>query len=375
MQRQLQLVILAHAWALAPLAAVWLWLPSSRGSNFQIDVPRLTVLAGVAALYLLGRTWLTWTGRWPELAQAWPYCDVVLITLALLIIGNAKDALTILYFLPLASAASLLRLSRLIALGAATLGSYFLVVVQTGAGWSVEVVFRLVVIALIASLYGWVIRTVTIYERAAERAEYQTELAREIHDGIQHLLVTLGARLELAGRLVREAPDRAVQILAQERETVVRASDELRYLVRRLRTDRRHADLASALRAQVGALSDRWPFVLEVEVPPTLPRLSPAAEHAMLRVIQESLTNVAKHADASMVEVQIDVAGGALRCTIRDNGVGFEPGDGTGGLQGLRERVAGTGGTLNVNSAPARGTIISAVWPLNSDRIWIRSVS
>jgi hypothetical protein len=89
----------------------------------------------------------------------------VLITLALLIIGNAKDALTILYFLPLASAASLLRLSRLSALGAVTLGSYFLVVMQTGAGWSVEVVFRLVVIALIASLYGWVIRTVTIYER------------------------------------------------------------------------------------------------------------------------------------------------------------------------------------------------------------------
>jgi signal transduction histidine kinase len=140
---------------------------------------------------------------------------------------------------------------------------------------------------------------------AAEREDYQTELAREIHDGIQHLLVTLGARLELAGRLVREATDRAVQILAQERE-MVRASDELRYLVRRLRTDRQHADLASALRAQVGALSDRWPFVLEVEVPPTLPRLSPAAEHAMLRVIQPQN----RHAVALPAEVLVRVPGG-----------------------------------------------------------------
>jgi signal transduction histidine kinase len=375
MQRQLQLIILAHAWALAPLAAVWLWLPSSRGHTLPIDVPRLTVLAGIVVVYLLVRTWLTWTGQWPELAEAWPYVDVALITVGLLVVGSANDPISILYFLPVASAATLLRLSRLIALSAITIGSYFLVVVQTGTGWSVEVVFRLVVIALLASLYGWIIRTVAIYERAAERAEYQTELAREIHDGIQHLLVTLGARLELAGRILREDPERSAQILTQEREVVLRAGDELRYLVRRLRTDRQHADLASALRAQVGALSDRWPFVLEVEVPPTLPRLSPAAEHAMLRVIQESLTNAAKHADASTVEVQIDVAGGTLRCTIRDNGAGFEPGNGTGGLQGLRERVAETGGTLNVNSAPARGTTISAVWPLSQDNIWIRSVS
>ncbi len=373
MQRRLEIIILAHIWALAPLAAIWLWLPASRGHNLQLDIERLTQLAGVATIYLLARTWITLAGRAPDLVQVWPYCDVALITLGLLIVGNPQDAIAILYFIPIASAAASLRLDRLIVLSAITLGAYLLVILQTGTAWSVEVVFRLAIVGLIASLFGWMIRTATIYERAAERAEYQTDLAREIHDGIQHLLVTLGARLELAGRLVRDDPDRTSLILAQERETVVRAGDELRYLVRRLRTDRQHADLAAALRAQVGALSDRWPFILDVDVPRALPRLSPAAEHAMLRVIQESLTNAAKHAQASSVEVQIAVARGTLRCTIHDDGTGFDPAGAAGGLEGLRARVAGTGGTLSIDTAPHRGTTISAVWPLIRDRAWMRS--
>src|SRR3990172_5633755 len=208
MRRRLQLIILAHVWALAPLAVLWLWVPASRGHDLPIDVGRLTILAAVAAAYLLLRSGLTWAGRWPKLAQVWPFCDVALITVALLIIGNPRDAMTILYFIPIASAAATMRLDRLIALAAITVGSYFFVVMQTGGGWSVESAFRLAIIGIIASLYGWIIQTVTLYERAAERAEYRTELAREIHDGIQHLLVTLGARLELAGRLVHEDPDR-----------------------------------------------------------------------------------------------------------------------------------------------------------------------
>src|SRR5574341_849980 len=338
MQRRLQLIILAHVWALAPLAALWLWVPSTRGHNLPLDTNRLTVLAAVAAAYLLLRTALTWAGRWPKLSQVWPFADVAIITVTLMIVGNPRDALAILYFIPIASAAATMRLDRLIAMAAITVGSYYFVVFQTGGGLSVELVFRLAIIGIIASLYGWIIQAVTIYERAAERAEYRTELAREIHDGIQHQLVTLGARLELAGRLVREDPDRTGHILGQERESVVRASDELRYLVRRLRAGAQHADLATALRAQIAALSDRWPFILDVEVPASLPRLSPAAEHAMLRVIQEGLTNAAQHAGASQFAVHISVADGMLRCTIRDDGAGFDPTASGAGLTGLRDR-------------------------------------
>lgn len=179
------------------------------------------------------------------------------------------------------------------ALAAATAAAYLLVIVATGSPWSIGLVYRLLIIGIMASLYGWVIRLVTASERATERAEFQRELAGEIHDGIQHHLITLGARLDLAHRLLAEAPARAAQILVQEREAARRAADELRYLVRRLRSGvLRGDDLASALRLQVVALAERWPFALEVEVPPSLPRLAPAAEHSLLRAIQESLTNV-----------------------------------------------------------------------------------
>ena len=86
----------------------------------------------------------------------------------------------------------------------------------------------------------------------------------------------MGMRLELAARLVTEAPDRAAHILMAERETARRAADELRYLVRRLRAAPQ-ADLAEALRTQIAAMADRWPFDLEVTAASELPRLAPAA--------------------------------------------------------------------------------------------------
>lgn len=239
-------------------------------------------------------------------------------------------------------------------------------IVLTASPWSIGLVYRLIIIGVMASLYTWVIRMVTASERTAERAEFQRDLAAEIHDGIQHHLITLGARLELAHRLLTEAPARAAQILVQEREAARRAADELRYLVRRLRTGVfRRDDLASALRLQVAALAERWPFALEVEVPSTLPRLPPAAEHSLLRAIQESLTNVAKHAQAAQAEVRLSLADGAVRCVIRDEGVGFTPTQELGeGLAGLRERIHALGGTLEVQSTPGAGTTVTVLLPI-----------
>ncbi len=376
-QRRLNLIILAHLWALAPFAILWFLLPAWRtGEASPEEVSALTTLAGLLALYLAVRTWLTWTRRVPQLNNTWPYVDVVFVTVALALVRSPTDALYILYLIPLASAVASLSLVQLAGFGAFTLAGYLLVVFLSGAPWTIGIFFRLVTLAVLASLYGWLIRTVTRYERAVERAQFQTDLAREIHDGIQHLLVTMAARLELAHRLVREAPDRASEIIAEERETTRRAGDELRYLVRRLRTPTEHADLAAALRSQVAGMAGRWPFGLDVEVPSTLPRLDPSAEHAMLRVIQESVTNVAKHAQATEAAVTVSSDRNTVRCTIRDNGVGFDPAaTDLGGLHGLAERVHAVGGTLEIQSARGQGTTITAVFPVLEGQRWRRSAS
>lgn len=375
MQRRLNLIVLAHLWALAPLALLWFLAPQWRGGSTPAAVRELTFLAALCALYLIARTWLALTGRLPALRPLWPFVDVVLITVGLVLVRNPNDALFALYFIPLVSAVATLSTAQTFGLTAAAAAGYLLVIQLSGELWSVRTLFRIAIIAVMASLYGWVIKTVSLFERAAERAEYQAQLAREIHDGVQHLLVTLGLRLELASRLLTEAPQRAEQILAAERETARRAMDELRYLVRRLRSVPQ-ADLATALRTQIVAVAERWPFDLDVVAASTIPRLTPAAEHAVVRVIQECLTNVARHAQARHVEVRVETSDQTLRCSVRDDGSGFDPAlvDG-GGLAGLRERVAAAGGTIDIHSRPGQGTTVSATFPVPQESAWTRSAS
>jgi signal transduction histidine kinase len=379
LQRRLELIILAHLWALAPLALLWFLVPRWRGPHAP-DARALSILTLTAIAYLAVRTWRTLRAWKPRYNLVWPYVDVLLITAALALVRDPTDALALLYFLPLASAVASGSLTNLLGLTAVAAAGMAFVVVRATSPWTISIVYRIVAIVVVTSVYGWVIRTVALYERAAERADYQKELAREIHDGVQYLLAAMGARLELARRLLTEDPDRASQILNEEGETVRRAGDELRYLVRRLRTEARHVDLATALRQQVSAMADRWSFAIDVNIPARLPRLAPQAEHAILRTIQESLTNAARHAQARRVEVRLLVVDSGLQCAIRDDGVGFDQeaatqADGGGGLWHLRERVAAAGGTLEVRSARGQGTTITATFPIRDGERWRRSGS
>jgi len=129
------------------------------------------------------------------------------------------------------------------------------------------------------------------------------------------------------------------------------------------------ADLATALRTQITAKAGRWPFDLDVVAAPTLPRLTPAAEHAVVRLIQECLTNVARHAQAQHARVRVEPADGTLRCVVWDDGAGFDLAQVEGGgLAGLRERVAGVGGTLEIHSQPGQGTTVTATFPVRQER-------
>ena len=383
-QRQLQLIVLGHIWALAPLAGAWFLIPGWRGTGAPPASLSLALVASVAVLYLTVRTVFTlkaWAGA---LTVLWPFVDAVLISAALVAIGSPTDAVSFLYLIPIASGVAVLNVPQLIGLTSVVAGAYAAVILFFRTPWSIDILFRVMVIILFASLYGRVIRLVTTYARAMERAEYQAALAGEMHDGIQHLLVTLAARLELASRVLTESPARAAAIVAAERDTARRAADELRYLVRRGRGildpfDRRagrDGGLAATLRAQLAATADRWPFALTFALPQTLPHLPPATELAVLRVIQESLTNAAKHAAASTVEVTLRETDGRLTCTIRDDGAGFDPAaEGEQGLSGLRERVRSLGGSFTVSSSAGAGTTVAAVFPLPRRERWLRSAS
>jgi signal transduction histidine kinase len=102
---------------------------------------------------------------------------------------------------------------------------------------------------------------------------------------------------------------------------------------------------------------------------PHRPPLQPAAEVALLRVVQEALTNVVRHSHATAVDVELRAEAGEVVLTVHDNGIGFDaahdrPRSDCFGLDGMRERVHHAGGTLTVVGAPHSGTTVTARVPL-----------
>jgi signal transduction histidine kinase len=100
---------------------------------------------------------------------------------------------------------------------------------------------------------------------------------------------------------------------------------------------------------------------VSVDAPPALPSLPDEAELALFRALQEALSNVARHAQATMVQVRLEVAGdAAVRLCVRDDGQarpasGALEGRGRMGLAGMRERITALGGTLSVHAAAEGG--------------------
>lgn len=113
------------------------------------------------------------------------------------------------------------------------------------------------------------------------------------------------------------------------------------------------------------------PCELAIGVPDL--ELDEAHASAVFRILQESLTNAARHAQASRIEVSIDLSDGAVALKVRDDGRGFSPDDprkpGSFGLVGLRERAYLLGGEVNIASAPGQGTSIEVRIPLESGAV------
>ena len=198
--------------------------------------------------------------------------------------------------------------------------------------------------------------------------EERRHWARELHD--ETLQSLGGLRLLLSAALRREDPDVARQAM---RDAVERLELEIGNL-RSIITDLRPAALDElGLRAAIEALLERQRAQSGLSIISTLelsrsaprgPRLEETVEIAAYRLVQEALTNVAKHADASSVEVRVAEQPGELTVTVRDDGRGFDPQEVTSGfgLAGMRERISLAGGRLSVESGSG-GTTVRASLP------------
>lgn len=210
-------------------------------------------------------------------------------------------------------------------------------------------------------LQGLSRRLVEVQERE------RRDIARELHDEVGQLLTGLKMNLELAQRATPE-------LIAERLDEALSQVNRLLHEVRNLSLDLRPAMLDDfGLLSALLWLFERYQSQTQVRVDfrhsGAFGRRAPELETALYRIIQEALTNVARHAGVNQVDVRLWVTPTMLGAKIEDEGAGFDSQSvlrtgGSSGLAGMRERASFLGGLLTIESFVGGGTCITAEFPL-----------
>jgi signal transduction histidine kinase len=188
-------------------------------------------------------------------------------------------------------------------------------------------------------------------------------LERDLHDGAQQRLVSLGLEARMAERLVFPEQTDLQKHLSDLASGLTGVSTELQEISRGI-----HPAILSegGLGPALKSLGRRSivPVIFDVAIERRLPD---AVEIAAYYVVAEALTNAAKHAQASQVKVRAETDDAQLYLSIRDNGVGGADARNGSGLVGLTDRVNAVGGQLKITSPPGNGTALDVAIPLQND--------
>jgi two-component system sensor histidine kinase UhpB len=192
--------------------------------------------------------------------------------------------------------------------------------------------------------------------------EERRRLARDLHDEVNQALTAILLRLEA---LAQETTPEHRPEVAELKRLVNQAMDELLNLARQLRPSALDDHgLVPAVETQLKRFSARTGIEVRLDTqgdPDTLPEV---VQTAIYRVAQEALTNVTRHAGATVVQLELEESAAGAELRVRDDGGGFEPGvaqadSGGLGLVGMAERARLVGGELDVRSAPGGGTTVT----------------
>lgn len=197
----------------------------------------------------------------------------------------------------------------------------------------------------------------------------RNRLAHEMHDSIGHRLTVSAVQLEGAQRLVLQEPDKAGAMIGTVREQVREALAELRQTVTALRQP---IEIDLPISQSLERLVDSFETITDLDIQLTLSALPPLSDqyrHIIYRTVQEGLTNIQRHADASYAWIYLTKALDKVSLIVSDNGKGF-PSDPTGngyGLRGITERVALAGGSCHFDERSGGGAQITIHLPLEKE--------
>ncbi|MDR2875232.1 MAG: type IV pili methyl-accepting chemotaxis transducer N-terminal domain-containing protein [Methylobacillus sp.] len=203
-------------------------------------------------------------------------------------------------------------------------------------------------------------------EKEMAISEERNLLAQELHDSIAQSLAFLNIQVQLLQEdLGNRKVANAIEVVGQIREGVQESYDDVRELLVHFRTRLDHANLDAAIvsalekfEGQVGISAHYSRIGAPLDLPPE-------SVLQILHILQESLSNIRKHSEATNVEVEL-ISANECRLTVKDNGKGYDPdksaGDTHVGIRIMRERAHRMGGSLALVSAPGRGTEVSLTW-------------
>lgn len=200
--------------------------------------------------------------------------------------------------------------------------------------------------------------------------EERKRVAREIHDGPAQMMAHVVFRAEIAERLLEEDVEKARRELHELKDTVRSSLTEVRKIIFDLRPmvlD--DLGLIPAIRKYLDHFEQRFGIACRFQLIGEEKRLSSTMEVALYRLIQEALSNVAKHSKADQVEIKLEFRSDKVAASIKDNGVGFEYnpkklGSTNFGLVGMSERVELLEGKMDIQTARGAGTRVMFTIPM-----------
>ena len=310
------------------------------------------------------------------------------LCILLVIFTNGLNSAFLLYSLTPIMTAALLFEER-IALSLAATASIFLSVTHLTLSQFTERITWIMqghnlTLLIIYTLFAFVIALVPYrinlnIRRHIERdatIEERRRIGREIHDGVAQSLSYLNLKTKLVSDSVSsQNTEQALTELEDIRKVVQDTYDNIRESIDQLSTEPRNLPLIPSLRGYSREFGKQTGIQAKFDVSRAFPRLSPVAELQLLRITQEALTNVRRHALATKVEVKLENTTQAVEMIVRDNGQGFTLLDqkksppGYHGLNIIKERAEGLGGTVKISTAPGEGTEIRVSLPTEKVRL------
>lgn len=367
------------------LFIAWFIYAAHRVHWITAPLPVAYAVYGLALVNGAARSWVGFKRGGNSGLSGWAFTlmDVTLISIAVYITNGIYSELWLAYYVVLVSEALYSTTTQTSLLNICIVAGYIAATwtMRDYPNYVLTVTTRMFFVVTVGS-FGLRISTdrekrnrevIALREQAATSDE-RARIAREVHDSLGHALVASILRLELCLRLLRRAPEEAEKLLQEEVPALRNAWNEGRDLAFHLRPwERDPAGTAATLRRHISRFAERTGLAvnLSLEGLETKDPLLPVeTEMALTRILQESLTNIARHARATEVSIHVERLRGGLCCRVQDNGVGFdaETKIGSFGLTAMRERAEKLGGAFALQSRPEglpnAGTSLEFTLPL-----------